>query len=720
MGTRRTHAPALQLSVIVVNYNVRDFLHHALVSLQKAMKGLRGEIIVVDNASDDGSVEMVRRRFPSVALIANKTNFGFAKANNIALDRARGKYFLLINPDTLVQEDTLRVMVEFFDENPDVGLAGCKILNPDGTFQLACRRSFPTPWVAFTKMSGLSSLFPNTRLFGRYNLTYLSPDETYEIDAVSGSFMMVRREVYKQVGGLDEAFFMYGEYLDWCYRIQQAGWKNYYVHSTKLIHYKGESTKRSNLDEIRTFYEAMHLFVRKHLSRSHFFALFLRLAISVSSRLAMLKAFLKPLRFALIDIILVDLGVILGELVWFGTVFRLPVHAYPIVYTVPAVIVVVSLYSAGVYTHRRMSLSRTIVATLLSYVFISALVFFFKDYGFSRGVTILSGFFSTVFLPSWRLILRALGKSVAEGRKTIFGRRTLIVGTDRSAQELLRRLRSRVGDGYDVLGFVDLNRRRIGDQIAGLSIVGSVDNIGKVIHDLKISDVIFSTQVLSYTDILSVINRTREHTVNFHLVPNTLEVIIGKGSVDSLDELPLVQITYNLEKASNRLLKRAFDLGFALLLLISVYPFVYFKKLLKGTSPSVFILQLPAVLAGRLSLVGPPIGAVQHSSHIDREEKPARTRSGLYLGKPGLTGLTQLQGSRSLTADELEQYNVYYAKNQSLAFDIEILLKSYFQLRRRSAGSQLLQNRQENHGFPPKRRGVRGRPAARSSSDKGN
>jgi len=721
MRGKRQHSGSVQLSIIIVNYNVRDFLHHALVSLQKAMRGVRGEIIVVDNASDDGSVEMVRRRFPSATLTASKTNLGFAKANNLALKRARGKYFLLINPDTLVQEDTLRVMVKFFDENPDVGLAGCKILNPDGTFQLACRRSFPTPWVAFTKMSGLSSLFPNTRLFGRYNLTYLSPDETYEIDAVSGSFMMVRREAYERVGGLDEAFFMYGEDLDWCYRIQQAGWKNYYVHLTKIIHYKGESTKRSNLDEIRTFYEAMHLFVRKHLSRSHLFALFLRLAIGVSWRLAMLKAFFKPLRFALIDIILVDLGVILGELVWFGTVFRLPVHAYPIVYTVPAVIVVVSLYSAGVYTHRRMSLSRTILATLLSYIFISALVFFFKDYGFSRGVTILSGFFSTVFLPSWRLILRALGKSVAEGRKTIFGRRTLIVGTDRSAQELLRRLRSRVGDGYDVLGFVDLNRRRIGDQIAGLSIVGSIDNIGKVIHDLKISDVIFSTQVLSYTDILSVINRTREHAVNFHLVPNTLEVIIGKGSVDSLDELPLVQITYNLEKTSNRLLKRAFDLGFTLLLLISTYPFVYFKKLLKGTSPSVFILQLPAVLAGRLSLVGPPIGAVQQPSHVDREKEPERARLGLYLGKPGLTGLTQLQGSRSLTADELEQYNVYYAKNQSLALDVEILLKAFFQSRRRSAGPQLLQNRPEEHVLPPKGTRARGRAAVRSSSeDKGN
>ncbi len=698
MSSKRQHTASVQVSVIIVNYNVRDFLHHALVSLQKAMKGTKGEIIVVDNASDDGSVEMVRRRFPSVTLIPHKTNLGFAKANNVALKRARGKYLLLINPDTLVQEDTLRVMITFFEENPDVGLAGCKILNPDGTFQLACRRSFPTPWVAFTKMSGLSALFPNSRPFGQYNLTYLSPDETYEIDAVSGSFMMVRREVYDHVGGLDEDFFMYGEDLDWCYRIQQAGWKNYYVHSTKIIHYKGESTKRSNLDEIRTFYRAMRLFVKKHLSHSYMFAILLGLAITISSRLAMLKAFLKPLRFALIDVILVDLSVILGELLWFGTIFRLPVHAYPIIYTVPAVIVVASLYSAGVYTHRRMSISRTVFATVLSYIFVSALVFFFKDYGFSRGVTILSGFLSTLMLPSWRLMLRLLGKSITEGHKSIFGRRTLIVGTDKAAQELLRRLRSRVSDGYDVLGFIDLNRRRIGEQIAGLSIVGSIDNIGKVIHDLKVSDVIFSTQVLSYSDILSVISRTREQSVNFHLVPNTLEVIIGKGSVDSLDELPLVQITYNIEKSSNRVLKRAFDIAVSLLLLISAYPFVYFKRFLKGTSQSTFILQLPTVLAGRRSLVGPPdrptggggagppVGTTLHAHQSEPDKEQGHASAGLYLGKPGLTGLTQLQGNRSLTAEEQEQYNVYYAKNQSLALDIEILLKTLFQSRRNTAG----------------------------------
>jgi GT2 family glycosyltransferase/lipopolysaccharide/colanic/teichoic acid biosynthesis glycosyltransferase len=678
---RRQSAPLL--SIIIVNYNVRDFLHHALVSLQKAMKGIRSEIIVVDNASDDGSIEMVRRRFPKVQLIASKSNLGFAKANNLGLKRARGKYFLLINPDTLVQEDTLRVMLKFFEDSPDVGLAGCKILNPDGTFQLACRRSFPRPWAAFTKMVGLSALFPGSRLFGSYNLSYLSPDETYEIDAVSGSFMMLRRACYEQVGGLDEDFFMYGEDLDWCYRVQQAGWKNYYVHSTQIIHYKGESTKRSNLDEIRMFYQAMHLFVQKHVSSSMIFGLLIRLAITISSRLAMVKALLRPLAVALIDILFVDLSVVLAEWIWFGTIFRLPIQAYPIIYSVPAVIVVGGLYSAGVYTHRRMSVSRSMVATALSFVFIAALVFFFKDYAFSRGVTIISGLLSTIFVPLWRLSLRVRGRNALESAGSILGRRTLIVGTDKSAQELLRRLRTRVSDGYDVLGFIDINRKRIGEELADLTVVGSTENIGKVIHDLKVSDVIFSTQTLSYSDILSVIGRTREQTVNFHLVPNTLEVIIGKGSVDSLNELPLVQITYNIEKSTHRMLKRLFDVVFSSALLISIYPFVYFKKVVTGTSRSQFILLLPAVFSGRNSLVGPPETKLSVTAESSRRlPGPQRPGGTLSVGRPGLTGLIQLQGNRPLSEQEKEQYSLYYAKNQSLALDIEILLKTLLQSRR--------------------------------------
>ena len=223
--TSNKRRPHPLVSVVIVNYNVRDFLHHAIISLTKALKGVSSEILVVDNASDDGSVDMVKKAFPRVRMFASPVNLGFAKGNNVALRHARGEYILLINPDTLVQEDTIRTMIGFFEAHPGVGLAGCKILNPDGSFQLPCRRSFPRPWVAFTKMTGLSRLFPHSRLFGRYNLTYLSPDETYEIDAVSGSYMMIRKAVYDEVGGLDEDFFMYGEDLDWCYRIQKSGWK---------------------------------------------------------------------------------------------------------------------------------------------------------------------------------------------------------------------------------------------------------------------------------------------------------------------------------------------------------------------------------------------------------------------------------------------------------------------------------------------------------------
>ena len=282
----------LDLSIIIVNYNVKEFLQNLLYSIEKASTNITKEVIVVDNASDDGSVNLIKEKFPSVKLIENQSNVGFGIANNQALKMANGKFLLLINPDAVVSEDTFDKMICFFKKNPDAGLAGCKILNPDGTLQLACRRSFPGPWTSFCKVTGLSNLFPGSKLFARYNLTYLDIDRTYEVDAISGSFMMIRREVYEKVGGFDEHFFMYGEDLDLSYRIKQAGYKVFYVHTTQIIHYKGESTRRSSLDETKVFYEAMHLFVKKHFSSSFIIEVILRAAIVVRSILAFLGKYL--------------------------------------------------------------------------------------------------------------------------------------------------------------------------------------------------------------------------------------------------------------------------------------------------------------------------------------------------------------------------------------------------------------------------------------------
>lgn len=680
----------MQLSIIIVNYNVRPFLENALVSLHKAMEGIEGEIFVVDNASDDGSVEMIQSKFPEVHLLLNAKNLGFAAANNLALYRAQGKYILLINPDTIVQEDTLHKMMDFFDKNPDVGLAGCKILNPDGTLQLACRRSFPTPWIAFTKIVGLSSLFPNTKMFGRYNLTYLNPNETYEVDAVSGSFMFLRREVYKKVGGLDEQFFMYGEDIDWCYRIQQTGWKIFYVHPTQIIHYKGESVKRSDVDELRLFYDAMHLFVKKHMSNQSLSHAILRIGIVLHSWLALAVKFSRPLPMVIADWLMVILSLGTAEYLYRGEFFRFPSYAYPALLIVPSAVIVSAMYFFGVYTLHRLAFMRSAAAVVAGYVVISALTFFFKEYAFSRVLVVVSGAISFLALPGWRLAARILFQSLRP-RKSLLGRRTLIVGTGNSGLGVLRKLRSRVDNGYSIVGFIDVSRARLGEKINGVEILGSIDNIGKVIREHKVTEVIFSTDMLSYMDILSVIGKSRERSVNFRLVPSSLEVVIGKTSIDQLDDIPLVAIDYNFDRPINRFTKRAFDLVVGSLLFCTVYALIKMRRALGQREVSRLggkILLLPKVLSGEYSLIGRPLPTpmetslkiVMGKSRTLNLPRNGKEGTAPYLGKIGLTGLVQINEQAELTPEETEKYNLYYAKNQSLILDLEILLNSFLLL----------------------------------------
>ena len=253
------------LSVIIVNYNVKFYLEQCLESVRRASQGLQTEVFVVDNLSTDGSVEYLCERFPEVTFIENKENVGFARANNQAIRQSKGKYVLLLNPDTIVGEDTLRQCVEFMETHPEAGGAGAYMLHVDGTFAPESRRGLPTPFVAFCKMTGLTKLFPKSCLFGRYYMRYLDENEVNEIEVISGAYMMLRRETLDKVGLLDEDFFMYGEDIDLSYRVVQGGWKNYFL-PVRMLHYKGESTVKNSYRYVYTFYEAMRLFFRKHYS----------------------------------------------------------------------------------------------------------------------------------------------------------------------------------------------------------------------------------------------------------------------------------------------------------------------------------------------------------------------------------------------------------------------------------------------------------------------
>jgi len=257
------------LSIIIVNYNAKKLLQQCLSSVYAETKQILFNVWVVDNNSDDSSVAMVRKNFPEVKLIKNNENCGFAKANNMAISRIKTDYFLLLNPDSVARDNAIEKVVKFMDRNPEVGIVGCRVLNEDGSLQLACRRSIPTPGVAFFRLSGLSRLFPNSKITAKYNLMYLDPNETNEVDAVSGAFLMIRRKVVEEIGLLDERFFMYGEDLDWCLRAKKAGWTVMYYPDAEIIHYKGECSKFNHRRAAFEFYRSMYLFHKKHFAENY-------------------------------------------------------------------------------------------------------------------------------------------------------------------------------------------------------------------------------------------------------------------------------------------------------------------------------------------------------------------------------------------------------------------------------------------------------------------
>jgi GT2 family glycosyltransferase len=288
----------MDVSILILNYNTRELTINALRSVYQSMTSSSYEVILVDNASKDDSIEHIQREFPQVILILNQENVGFAIANNQAMRVAQGRYVLLLNSDTLIQQDTLDTMLQFMDKHSEVGAAGCKLVLQDGSLDKACKRGFPTPSASFYYAFGISKLFPRVPRFNQYQLGYMDPDEAYPVDCLVGAFMFVRRSTIDQVGMLDEDFFMYGEDIDWCYRIKQAGWVNYYYPKTQILHLKGASSRRKPVKIVYEFHRAMWLFHRKHYKQHYSFIVnsLVYTGIGLKLALTLLKNQIKRMR----------------------------------------------------------------------------------------------------------------------------------------------------------------------------------------------------------------------------------------------------------------------------------------------------------------------------------------------------------------------------------------------------------------------------------------
>ena len=276
----------MKLSVVIVSYNVRDYLENCLQSVSRALEGIEGEVFVVDNHSDDDSVEAVRSQYPWVRLIENQENMGFSRANNIAIRESRGEYVLLLNPDTIVEEATLREVLRFMEEHPKAGGAGVMMHNADGSLAPESRRALPTPWVSCLKMLGFTK---------RYYMSHLPWDQPSRIEVISGAFCFLRKKALDEVGLLDEDFFMYGEDIDLSYRLMKGGWENWYL-PYPITHFKGKSTQKSDYRYVHIFYNAMLIFFRKHYSHlSLFYALPVKMAIYFRAAIALTDILRKKL-----------------------------------------------------------------------------------------------------------------------------------------------------------------------------------------------------------------------------------------------------------------------------------------------------------------------------------------------------------------------------------------------------------------------------------------
>ena len=652
----------MDISIIIVNYNVKEFVLNLLDSLDKATKTLRSEIIIIDNASDDGSQDVIKQKYPSVRLIENKKNVGFGAANNQGMQMASGKYFVLINPDTIVREDTFTTLINFFEKHDDTGMAGCKVLNPDGSLQLPCRRGFPGPWTSFTKIVGLGKLFPKSKLFARYNLTFLDENETYEVDAISGSFMMLRREVFGITKGFDPQFFMYGEDLDLCYRTQRAGYKVFYVHETEIIHYKGESTKRSSLDETRVFYEAMHLFVKKHFSSSFLVEMILQMAIVMRKLVAFANLYKFMIVAFVIDFLFGISAFLFAESIysnerWIG----FPDFVKPYIYIIPSFLVVFISFIGGAYRKAGFSVLRSLISLVLSIVLITSMTFFLKQFAFSRAVVLIAAVFMFIIYMGWRIIAKSvfrIGLSQNERRS-----RTLVVGTGENALKLAKKLKASLTSLHQIIGMIGKSSKELGISIDNFAVVGSLENMKKVIIENKIDKVIFASEELSFNQMFSVVSSCQGVNVDFLVAGNETDYLVGKSSVSMLDNIPLLKVYYNISSSAYKFSKFVFDFSLSVAILLFVYPFVAVGKLLgiaKGGF-SKFIFSVPKIMTGKLSFVGP-----ENNSYYE----------GLYLGKKGITGLWFIENIDRNDNEEKIKLDIFYAKNQNVWLDIEIISRT--------------------------------------------
>ncbi len=521
----------MKLSVIIVSYNVRDFLQQCLSSVKRASENIDCEVIVIDNNSDDDSRTMVSSLFPEVKLIRNTFNAGYAKACNLAIEKSSGEFILILNPDTIISEDSLRKSIEFMETFSEAGALGAMMIDGNGKYLRESKRSFPSPLTSFFKMTGLSRLFPHSPFFSKYYMEHIDRNETAEVEVLTGAFMFLRRDTIIKTGLFDENFFMYGEDIDLSYRIIKTGYKIYYCPEIKIIHFKGESSRKSPVSSIIYFYKAMLVFARKHFSEKDIllFHLILKPAIYLHWSASMIRKALLSILPLLADAITVFLIIFITALLWgkfrpaekshFSGYFTLGVS---IAFTLACI---ASVLITGGY-HQKKGYG-TLFKGLLSGCFLIILANIFMPEKIKFPYTfVLSGSLAVILvIPVVRTILAII---MTDTEKLPFKQhsRTVIV-CDKDNYKKIIDLLTNSYHSPEIIG-----RVRIKNDKTDENVLGNLEQLDEIIRNTGVNEVVFSLKDITASKIIELINKKTIHScVRISFVPEGENMITGSKRV---------------------------------------------------------------------------------------------------------------------------------------------------------------------------------------------
>ncbi len=646
-----------KLSIVIVNYNVKHFLEQCLHSVNRAIQSIDTEVFVVDNNSVDGSCAMMHEKFPDIQLIENKVNLGFSKANNQAIKLAEGEYVLLLNPDTIVEEDTFTKIITYMDDHKDVGGLGVKMIDGKGQFLPESKRGLPTPKVAFYKIFGLSSIFKKSKKFGQYHLSYLDKDEIHDVDVLSGAFMFMRKETLDKVGLLDEQFFMYGEDIDLSYRIQLGGYKNVYFPKTRIIHYKGESTKKGSINYVRIFYQAMIIFANKHFSQKNakLYANIINLAIYFRAALAIIVRFFKRALLPAIDALLI----------WFGFYFITPIwevykfgteNYYPddfLYYAVPAYALVwlITLYMSGGYDKplKVWKLLRGILlGTMSILVFYSLLP---ETYRYSRALLLIGSSFVFITIP----LMRFLGSKLKFTNIELFSnrrKRIVLVGSKGEIGRIENLIEQSGVIDPDMVGHVADNGKKENGFF-----LGELSQLDEIIKIHKVDEIIFCAKDIKSQKIISTMLKLSDLRVAFKIATPDGISVIGSNSINTAGDLYSLQIN-TIVTTQNKRKKRIIDVSISLIILAFLPIFMLLTRSFWGIISNLFL-----VLFGIKSWVGYADSGNKDDHRIPRIKK-------------GIISTATPYRKKELAKEKIARLNLLYAKDYKMNHDLNIILKS--------------------------------------------